>query len=55
MMKDEGWKMLMCILEANGLVVFTGCGYAGVVDTARYEVKIGKIIPFMRRMTSFSG
>lgn len=37
--RDE--RFVMCKLKGKGLVVFTGCGHAGVVNTAHQAVEVG--------------
>lgn len=39
LIQDE--RFVMCKLKGKGLVVFTGCGHAGVVNTARRAVDVG--------------
>ncbi|CAG7997816.1 unnamed protein product [Penicillium salamii] len=38
-------RYVMCNLKGKGLVVFTGCGHAGIVNTCRDAVKLGGGIP----------
>ncbi|KAF9895202.1 hypothetical protein FE257_000104 [Aspergillus nanangensis] len=38
-------RYVMCNLKDKGLVVFTGCGHAGVVNTCHDAVKLGNGIP----------
>ncbi|TDZ16485.1 7,8-dihydropterin-6-methyl-4-(beta-D-ribofuranosyl)-aminobenzene-5'-phosphate synthase [Colletotrichum orbiculare MAFF 240422] len=42
-MKDE--RVLVCRLKDKGLVMFTGCGHAGVVNSAKHVVSLGKGVP----------
>lgn len=39
MLKDE--RLLMCKLKDRGIVMFTGCSHAGVVNASRYAVQLG--------------
>ncbi|OGM48990.1 hypothetical protein ABOM_003143 [Aspergillus bombycis] len=38
-------RYVMCNLKGKGLVVFTGCGHAGIVNTCCDAVKLGNGIP----------
>ncbi|RAK75308.1 MBL fold metallo-hydrolase [Aspergillus fijiensis CBS 313.89] len=38
-------RYVMCNLKGKGLVVFTGCGHAGIVNTCRDAVKLGNDTP----------
>ncbi|KAI9739403.1 MAG: hypothetical protein M1818_005091 [Claussenomyces sp. TS43310] len=44
LIKDE--RFLMCNLKGKGIVVFTGCSHAGVVNTSRNAVELlSKVVP----------
>ncbi|KAL1857389.1 hypothetical protein Plec18170_003513, partial [Paecilomyces lecythidis] len=38
-------RYVMCNLKGKGLVVFTGCGHAGVVNTCRNALALGNRVP----------
>ncbi|KNG90642.1 hypothetical protein ANOM_001319 [Aspergillus nomiae NRRL 13137] len=38
-------RYVMCNLKGKGLVVFTGCGHAGIVNTCRDAIKLGNGSP----------
>ncbi|KAI9926202.1 hypothetical protein ASPWEDRAFT_138615 [Aspergillus wentii DTO 134E9] len=38
-------RYFMCNLKGKGLVVFTGCGHAGIVNTCRDAIKLGSGSP----------
>ncbi|KAK5090391.1 hypothetical protein LTS08_006823 [Lithohypha guttulata] len=51
---DAGWqadplildeRFVMCNLRGKGLVVFTGCSHAGVVNVSRHAVEVGGGVP----------
>ncbi|KAF6823929.1 metallo-beta-lactamase superfamily protein [Colletotrichum plurivorum] len=42
-MADE--RFLMCRLKGKGIVMFTGCGHAGVVNSAKHAVNLGDGAP----------
>ncbi|KAI1490578.1 Metallo-hydrolase/oxidoreductase [Biscogniauxia mediterranea] len=51
---DEQWvpdelimeeRLVMCNLKGKGLVVFTGCSHAGVVNVSRHAVELGGGVP----------
>ncbi|KAI6086599.1 Metallo-hydrolase/oxidoreductase [Hypoxylon rubiginosum] len=39
-------RLVMCNLKGRGLVVFTGCSHAGVVNVARHAIELGCGVPF---------
>ncbi|KAI0181886.1 Metallo-hydrolase/oxidoreductase [Hypoxylon sp. FL1284] len=39
-------RLVMCNLKGRGLVVFTGCSHAGVVNVARHAIELGGGAPF---------
>ncbi|KAI1780559.1 Metallo-hydrolase/oxidoreductase [Hypoxylon cercidicola] len=39
-------RLVMCNLKGRGLVVFTGCSHAGVVNIARHALDLGDGVPF---------
>ncbi|KAI4858747.1 Metallo-hydrolase/oxidoreductase [Hypoxylon rubiginosum] len=39
-------RLVMCNLKGRGLVVFTGCSHAGVVNVARHAIELGGGVPF---------
>ena len=52
--EERGWEIdtqimderfVMCHLKGKGLVVFTGCSHAGVVNVLRHAIKVGGNIP----------
>lgn len=51
MIQDE--RFVMCKLKGKGLVVFTGCGHAGVVNTARRAVDVGSGAPLFTVIGGF--
>lgn len=46
-------RFVMCKLKGKGLVVFTGCGHAGVVNTARRAVDVGSGTPLFTVIGGF--
>ncbi|KAI1083465.1 Metallo-hydrolase/oxidoreductase [Whalleya microplaca] len=38
-------RLVMCNLKGRGLVVFTGCSHAGVVNVSRHAVELGGGVP----------
>lgn len=46
-------RFVMCKLKNKGLVVFTGCGHAGVVNTARRAVEVGQSTPLFAVVGGF--
>lgn len=46
-------RFVMCNLKGKGLVVFTGCGHAGVVNTAHHAVEVGSGIPLFTVVGGF--
>ncbi|KAI0597879.1 Metallo-hydrolase/oxidoreductase [Biscogniauxia sp. FL1348] len=51
---DEQWvrdeliteeRLVMCNLKGKGLVVFTGCSHAGIVNVSRHAVELGGGVP----------
>ncbi|KAF9872554.1 metallo-beta-lactamase superfamily protein [Colletotrichum karsti] len=42
-MLDE--RILLCRLKGKGIVMFTGCGHAGVVNSAKYAAVLGNEVP----------
>ncbi|KAI5917091.1 Metallo-hydrolase/oxidoreductase [Camillea tinctor] len=51
---DEQWvqdelimeeRLVMCNLKGKGLVVFTGCSHAGIVNVSRHAVELGAGVP----------
>ncbi|ETN39068.1 uncharacterized protein HMPREF1541_05290 [Cyphellophora europaea CBS 101466] len=60
--KEVGWqedplimdeRFVMCHLEGKGLVVFTGCSHAGVVNVMRHAVELGGGIPLFAIVGGF--
>lgn len=59
---SEGWKtdeqmaderFLMCNVKGKGLVLFTGCSHAGVVNAARHGVELASGTPLYAVMGGF--
>lgn len=46
-------RFVMCNLRGKGLVVFTGCGHAGVVNTTRRAVEVGGGTPLSTVLGGF--
>lgn len=38
-------RMVMCNLKDKGLVVFTGCSHAGVINVSRHAIELGQGLP----------
>ncbi|EMC94845.1 hypothetical protein BAUCODRAFT_141107 [Baudoinia panamericana UAMH 10762] len=51
LMQDE--RFLMCKLKDKGVVLFTGCSHAGVVNASRHAVELGKGTPLYAVMGGF--
>lgn len=51
LIRDE--RFVMCKLKGKGLVVFTGCGHAGVVNTALRAVAVGSGTPLFTVIGGF--
>lgn len=43
MIADE--RMVVCRLKGKGLVVFTGCSHAGIINVCRHALEIGDSLP----------
>lgn len=41
--RDE--RMVMCNLKGKGLVVFTGCSHAGVINAVRQGLRLAEVLP----------
>ncbi|KAK4497683.1 hypothetical protein PRZ48_010336 [Zasmidium cellare] len=50
-MPDE--RLLMCKLKGKGIVMFTGCSHAGVVNASRHAVELGSGAPLYAVMGGF--
>ncbi|KAK5690701.1 hypothetical protein LTR17_025873 [Elasticomyces elasticus] len=51
LMKDE--RFLMCKLKDKGIVVFTGCSHAGVVNASRHALDLGSGSPLYAVMGGY--
>ncbi|KAK4550732.1 hypothetical protein LTR36_000311 [Oleoguttula mirabilis] len=51
LIKDE--RFVMCKLKGKGVVVFTGCSHAGVVNAAKHAVELGNDTPLYAVMGGF--
>lgn len=38
-------RMVMCKVKGKGIIMFTGCSHAGVVNASRHAVELGKGVP----------
>lgn len=38
-------RMVMCNLKGKGLVVFTGCSHAGVINVSKHAIELGQGVP----------
>jgi 7,8-dihydropterin-6-yl-methyl-4-(beta-D-ribofuranosyl)aminobenzene 5'-phosphate synthase len=46
-------RFLMCNVKGKGLVVFTGCSHAGVVNVSRHAAEVGAGVPLFAVMGGF--
>lgn len=51
LIKDE--RLLMCKVKGKGLVVFSGCSHAGVVNVARHAAELGGGAPIFALMGGY--
>ncbi|EME42773.1 hypothetical protein DOTSEDRAFT_73530 [Dothistroma septosporum NZE10] len=51
LMKDE--RLLMCKVKGKGIVMFTGCSHAGVVNASKHAVELGKGTPLYAVMGGY--
>ncbi|KAK5115104.1 hypothetical protein LTR62_001801 [Meristemomyces frigidus] len=51
LIRDE--RFLMCKLKDKGIVMFTGCSHAGVVNASRHAVTLGNGVPLYAVMGGF--
>lgn len=49
--QDE--RFVMCHLKGKGLVVFTGCSHAGVVNVLRHAIEVGNNVPLFAVVGGF--
>lgn len=60
--EERGWeadtqiqdeRFVMCHLKGKGLVVFTGCSHAGVINVLRHAIDIGDKVPIFAVIGGF--